>query len=176
MPALDLKDLTPQAAERAIDDLYAQVSGRVAEAVHAVSLARYSIPREKRRIGPREFPYHLAADIDLLFRFARGEADASATYVGGLCDRLLALLHTAPAGRLPEDWEALSATPLGCAIRAARARVKLRDDDEALTHAEIEVLSGLSSQKIAAAKLPRRKGAHSSTEVRAWFQKEGIRA
>ncbi len=171
---MKLSELTPSAIERAIDQFYSSVSGHVAQAVHSVSLARYSIPRERRRLGTRQFPYHLAADIDLLFRYALGQAEASAGHISGLCDTLLDLLHSAPAGRVPEDWKALADTPLGLAVLAARARIKLRDDDSALSAGDVELLCGLSRRRLSAARIERKGGLYPAPAVRVWFEKEGV--
>lgn len=171
---MKLSELTAAATQRAIDEFYATVSGHVADAVHAVSFARYSIPRERRRIGPREFPYHLASDIDLVFRFALGHAEASPGHIRGLCDRLLDVLHTAPAGRVREDWIALRQTPLGVAILAARARVLLRDDEEALTPAEVTLLSGIGKRKLSSAEITPMAGRYPAPAVRELFEKEGV--
>ena len=173
---MKLAELTPEAIERAIDELYSKVSGHVASRIHAVSLARYSIPRERRRIGPRLFRYHMASDVDLLFRFALGEAEASAVHIAGLCDTVLDLLHIAPLGRVAEDWKTLRCTSLGVAVLAARARVKLRDDDETLSATQVELLSGLTKRKLTAAKIPKERGGYPAPAVRRWFDKEGVRS
>lgn len=172
---MKLADLTPAAIDRAIDQFYAGVSGHVARAVYAVSMARYSIPREPRRIGPREFPYHLAAELDLLFRFALGDAEASSAHIGLLCETVLDLMHAAPAGRVKEDWKALANTPLGVAVLASRARIALRDDDGSLTAAQITLLSGLSKHKLSAAKITKKRGGYPAPAVRGWFEKQGVR-
>lgn len=175
---MKLADLTKEGIEGAISAYYKSLSDHVAGVVLAVSRERYSIPRDRRRLGPLEFPYYLAADLDLLFRYALGAAEASAAHVGGLCDQVLELLHAAPAGRVEEDWGELSKTPLGVAIQACRARIKLRDDDEVLAAAEVVLLSELTPQKIAAARMGsrKRKGTtvYPAPEVRALFEREGI--
>jgi len=175
---MKLADLTREGIESAISAFYTSLSAHVAEVVFAVSRERYSIPRERRRLGPAEFPYYFAADLDLIFRFAVGEGEASASHVDGLCTQVLDVLHCAPAGRVEEDWRELSKTALGLAIKACRTRIKLRDDDALLTSAEVVLLSDLSPQKIAAARLKskRRKGTTSypAPEVRALFIREGI--
>ena len=176
---MKLADLTKEGIESAISAFYKQLSDHVAGVVLSVSRERYSIPRERRRLGPAEFPYYFAADLDLLFRFALGEAEASAAHIEGLCTAVLDLLHTAPAGRVEEDWDELSRTPLGLCVQVCRARIKLRDDDEELTSAEVGLMSGLSPQKIAAARLKSRRRKRGATfypapEVRALFDKEGV--
>jgi len=173
---MKLSDLTPEAVADAIEVFYAQVSGHVAEVVHGVSFARYSIPQESRRIGTREFPYHLAADIDLLFRFALGEAEASPGHIETLCGRVIDLLHVAPAGRVEVDWEAFADTPLGLAVLACRARSRLRTEDGMMSGDELGLLSGLSKQKLRAAKLKRGPGGYHASDVRSLFAKEGVPA
>ena len=174
---MKLSDLPQQAMADAIEQFYATVSDHVAHTVHAVSMARYSIPRERRRIGPHEFSYHLAADLDLLRRFAVGDAEASASHVEDLCTSVLDLLHTAPLGRVEVSWETLSSGPLGpiaLVIRAARARLKLRDESHALSADEVALLSGLTPQKLSAEKIKRLKKGYPSSAVRTLFEKEGL--
>lgn len=173
---MKLSDLTPEAIEEAIEVFYGQVSGHVAQVIHAVSFARYSIPQERRRMGAREFPYHLAADIDLLFRFALGRADASPGHIESLCARLIDLLHVAPAGRIEVDWDTFSETSLGLAVLACRGRTRLRAEDGTVSGDELQLLSGLSKQKLRAAKLKRVPGGYHAPDVRSLFAKEGIPA
>jgi hypothetical protein len=176
---MKLSDLTPESIQGAIAAFYKELSDHVAGVVFAVARARYSIPRERRRMGAAEFQYYFAADLDLLFRYALGGAEASVAHVEGMCAQVLDLLHAAPRGRVAEDWAELSRTPLGVAILACRARIRLRDDEGQLTAAEVVLLSGLTPQKLTAAKLKSRKrGAETvypAPEVRALFEKEGVR-
>ncbi len=173
---MKLSDLTPEAIEDAIEVFYGQVSGHAAKVIHVVSLARYSIPQERRRLGAREFPYHLAADIDLVFRFALGEAEASSAHIESLCVSLIDLLHVAPAGRVEVIWDTFGETPLGMAVRACRARSRLRAEDGMVSGDELRLLSGLSKQKLRAAKLKRGPGGYHASDVRSLFAKEGVPA
>ena len=176
---MEQNDLTPEGIEAAISKLYQQLSSHVADVVLAVSRERYSIPKERRRMGAAEFPYYFAADLDLLFRYALWGAEASAGHVEGLCDKVLDPLHSAPAGRVPEDWDALGKTQLGVAIQLCRARIKLRADDESLSAQEVALLSGLTPQKIAAARMKKAKSkgvtTYAAPDVRSLFIKEGVR-
>ena len=177
---MNVSDLTPKVIEQALSKFYPVVSDHVQELVLLMSGLRFSIPKNQRRIGAASFEYFFAADLDRLFEFAIGRADVSASHIEGLCARILDVLHRAPAGRLTEDWELLGRQPVGAAILAARSRIRLRDENGELSGTDIAILSGVSPQKVAGAKMDRLRGkgaqaVYPAEEVRALFEREGIR-
>ncbi len=176
---LKLEDLTQFGIEHAIQRFYKTLNGHVAKIVMDVAHERYSIPREPRRMGAASFDYYFAADLDLLFRYALGGAEASGVLIEETCQKVLDLLELAPNGaRAPMDWSTFLDEPLGVAIKAALARVKLRRQSDPLTSDEVCLLAGWTPQKLASAKIAKvhgKKGLYDPEAVHAVFEREGIK-
>jgi len=177
---MNITDLTPETIQGAISDFYRVVDQHVANLVFSVAAERYSIPRFPRRLGSAEFKYFFAADLDLLFRYALGGVDASQSHVRSLCKKVETILFASAATPQPQETPPeFVDTVLGTAIRAARARTILRQDDAWLSRDEISLLSGFSPQKIAGARMKskRNKGKviYPTAEVRELFKRESIR-
>ncbi len=177
MTVLKLEDLGQSSIEDAIKEFYKVLNGHVAEIVMTVAHDRYSIPREPRRMGNAQFGFYFAADLDLLFRFALGGAEASGSLVEDLAQKVIDLLELAPGGgRAPLDWSTFGGTALGVAVKAAQARVKLRREAEPLSAEEVCLLSGWNSQKLAAAKITKeKKGLYEPSSIKDAFAREGVR-
>lgn len=177
---LKLEDLTQTSIEQAIQDFYKTMSSHVARIVYDVAHERYSIPRDRRRLGNAEFNFYFAADLDLLFRYALGGVEASGTLIEETFRKVIDLLELAPhGGRAPLDWDKFLETPLGVALKAAEARVKLRRLSDPLSSEDICLLSGWNAQKLASAKLSKankKPGTYYEPEsIREAFEKEGVR-
>lgn len=176
---LKLEDLSQFGIEHAIQDFYKTMSNHVAGIVWEVAHYRYSIPRERRRLGNAEFQYYFAADLDLVFRYALGGVEASGTLIETNVQKIVDLLETSPAGgRCPLDWEKLVETPMGIALKGAMARVKLRREAEPLTSDEICLLAGWNPQKLASAKIEKvskKSGLYEPGSVKEAFGREKVK-
>ena len=174
-----LEDLNQIGIEHAIQDFYKKLSAHTARIVMDVAHDRYSIPREPRRMGNAQFDFYLAADLDLLFRYALGGVEASGTLIEELIRKVIDLLELAPnGGRAPIDWKSFSETFLGIAMKASQARVKLRRQSEPLSAEEVYLLSGWSSQKLASAKIAKtskRSSFYEPGAVKKALERKGIR-
>jgi hypothetical protein len=178
-PVLKLEDLTQTVIEQAIKDFHKSMSGHVSSIVMHMAHDRYSIAREPRRMGNAQFSYYFAADLDLLFRYALGGAEASGTLIEGIASTVLDLLELSPSGaRASLNWDTFIDTPLGVAVKAALARVRLRRQSEPLAADEVCLLSGWNPQKLAAAKIQKddtKKALYAPEAVKDAFEREGLR-
>jgi hypothetical protein len=99
--------------------------------------------------------------------------------IEALSTKILDMLEVAPhGGRAPLDWTTYVETPLGLALKASEARLKLRRGEEPLTSDEVCLLSGWNAQKLASAKLIKggKKGTqYDAASVREAFEKDGVR-
>ncbi|MBM4321165.1 MAG: hypothetical protein FJ125_14750 [Deltaproteobacteria bacterium] len=177
---LKLEDLNQTSIEQAIQEFYKTMNSHVARLVMDMAHERYSIPRDRRRMGNAEFQYYFAADLDLLFRYALGGVEASGTLIEDIVRTVVDLLEIAPnGGRSPMEWDRFGDTPLGTALKAAEARVRLRRQSEPLSSEEICLLSGWNVQKLASAKLTKaakKPGTfYEPASVKEAFDKDGVR-
>jgi len=171
---MELRDLTPEAIKGAIKEFYEIASGHVGRIVKAVGNERIAIPRTPRKLGTFQFDYFFAADLDQLARYALGGMPASRSFVLELCETIEGTLFSCAAGaRVPPPAEWFD-TPLGCIVRASRARAALRQEDgPALDADAVRALADRSDKVLKGAGLLQ-KGGDGPAAVRAFFEKEGI--
>lgn len=178
---MKLENLSKPVREEAIEGLYKTLSDHCTKIVKVVGGESYSIIRRPRKVGFTEYPFFMAADMDKLFQFALGEIKASASYIGALCDNIEEMLTTTPAGaRVDLDRATFGSTPLGLAVHACRARVLLREGDDAdlMTEDDVVLLSSIPRGELLELELhPHGKSTppqYQIDDVRKLFERENV--
>ncbi|MCA9522628.1 MAG: hypothetical protein KC609_16740 [Myxococcales bacterium] len=180
---MKLENLSKHIIADAIDTFYKTINKHVSHVVKVLGGETYSVPRTPRKVGFKEYEFFYAADLDTLFHYALGEAKASPSYIRTICSDVEVLLTRNAVGKsVPLDWAEFGQTALGLAIRAARARMKLRDgaDDESMSGEEVSLLSSVGVAELDELPLEPKKGKKGAPlefqveDVRKAFEKENI--
>ena len=154
---MSIKSVSLHSFHADIEWLFELVAEHVATIGWAMSTHKLEMPRIPKRLGEHVLPYALAANLRMLYDFAKGSREISHDFVKDTCDALAKVLFSSAADaaqkkRAELDWGLLQERPLGITVRAALARVKLQEN-RALNRDELWALTGLSESRAERMKL-----------------------